>query len=944
NIARVIAAGTLRLADGSEHPYFAMELVDGGRPLTHWARETGAPLATSMRVFAAACDAIGHGHRRGVLHLDIKPGNLLVSASGEARVIDYGIARSIDDGSADRAFVGTPQYMAPERFRNRGGDSDSRADVYSLGAVLYEILTGRLPYAVHGASAADSARIAQSADIPHPARIDANTPRALGDIAMKCLSKDRDRRYGTASEIADELRRWIADEPVLASPEGAAGSAMRVLRRHRVVSGVSLVALLAVISAAFVALGAALDARDAAERERREAARANQRAASAAFVAGNLADATKYLNLVPAEHRGWEAEHLTAGLARFELLAHVGSEILRVAVARDSGEDACGVTGGFLAIADPTKADACSMHDLRREFSDRRAAYFPSLDISPDGSTVLAVLGTRRLVELDRRSGAIREIRPDGRVDWAKYAGNDLFAVEQGHLTLIDRASGSTRARLLLRLDARDLFLSADARLLLAGLSDGSIALYDIDPAAPAITERWRTATRTQPSRAVALSPDGRHAFAAWRDSAISRIDCSDGRTALERDLDGGSVYDLAISPDGSMLVASSWTNVLRVIDAADLGIVDQIGGTFGHIWDIAFSADGRRIYGRCILERAVPEASRPLDEWLAAFDVERRGATRDLSFGSEATAAIADGSRGFAIAACTDGSLRRLDLRSGALKTLATVDMPVARIAERDGSLVACDQAGNIARLDPRSDGTLAARWRVAAVPAIATALAWSPDGAWIACGGGGEYAALLHADTGATAWIRSLPYGSAAPDRRRVGQPVFLDGGSSVTFCMYASEAEQLVLAVSDGRTIRRFAGHSYEGESFVQHPRSDILIGAGTTGYVMYFNEQSSLEPITLARDGGVLGIAEDGSRLVFASRDGSCRVASVDPVQELMRLDSPPGVPLATCIDVREGMVSVVTSRGTVRSWTNKVAAEARTRPVPNLVEELKRRSP
>ena len=234
-IAHVYDAG-IATATSGPIPYIAMELVVDGVSITRFATDRDLDLRQRVALFLQACDAVAHAHERGVIHRDIKPGNILVDRAGQPKLIDFGIAQSlVADPEAGAAAmppgdcVGTPQYMSPEQFLDDPAEVDTRSDVYSLGMVLHELLSGRLPYDVTGVAGLAAARVAAGGGIDLPKGID----RRLAAVVAKCLAPSRPHRYASAADVATELRRFLADEAVAAAPEGVLETLLRSVRRSR---------------------------------------------------------------------------------------------------------------------------------------------------------------------------------------------------------------------------------------------------------------------------------------------------------------------------------------------------------------------------------------------------------------------------------------------------------------------------------------------------------------------------------------------------------------------------------------------------------------------------------------------------------------------------------------------------------------------------------------
>jgi len=301
-IAQIYEAGTADAGYGPQ-PYFAMELVRGGSLRDHIVRNHLGTRAR-LELMAKICDAVHYAHQRGVIHRDLKPGNILVDATGQPKILDFGVARATDSDVQATTMqtdvgqlIGTLAYMSPEQVAANPYDLDIRSDVYALGVITYEMLAGGLPYDLKNKMIPEAARIIREDD---PTRLSVVNRVFRGDvetIVAKSLEKEKVRRYGSAAELADDIRRYLADEPIVARPPTTIYQLQKFAKRNKpIVFGVFGVfaALVAGIIVSTIMYKNAVVARDDAQRERDRALAAEQRAEDNFSLARHAVD--RYLN------------------------------------------------------------------------------------------------------------------------------------------------------------------------------------------------------------------------------------------------------------------------------------------------------------------------------------------------------------------------------------------------------------------------------------------------------------------------------------------------------------------------------------------------------------------------------------------------------------------------------------------------------------------------
>lgn len=237
-------------------PYFAMEFIPDAKPLIEYAEDNDLSLETRLGLFLKVCQAVHHGHQKGVIHRDIKPSNILIDGQGEPKVIDFGVALATDSDLAPTTvltgvgqILGTLQYMSPEQSRGDTEAVDVRSDLFSLGVVLYELLTGQRPYEVNSLMPHEAIRTICEQPSRKPSTINRKLCGDIDTIILKLLEKDPDRRYQSVDDLAQDITRHLTRQPIQARPPSATYQFRKFISRYRAIS--SLASLLIVVLAAF---------------------------------------------------------------------------------------------------------------------------------------------------------------------------------------------------------------------------------------------------------------------------------------------------------------------------------------------------------------------------------------------------------------------------------------------------------------------------------------------------------------------------------------------------------------------------------------------------------------------------------------------------------------------------------------------------------------------
>lgn len=665
SIARVFDAG----ATSSGKPFFVMELVRGVR-LTEHCNRNQLGLESRLRLFIQVCQAIQHAHQKGVIHRDIKPSNILVSGDDNQlvpKIIDFGIAQAINRQVSPQMteivgsgqLIGTPAYMSPEQATLRQVEVDTRSDIYSLGVVLYELLTGSTPFegALLAQDPEEWRRILRDQEPVRPSvaleRLPAQKlaeraqklrtkPGRLihalrGDldwVVMKALEKDRARRYSTARELAQDLEYYLAGEPVLARSPSNLYLLQKLVRRHRTaaiaVSGAAAVLLVATIISSQMAVRATLAENDArisegfqvqlrreAEVEREKAhaqadsARLNEyvadiNLAQQSLISGNYGRGVQLLKKYfpqrgATDLRGFEWRYLWKASQGEDHVAFAqqGSAVRTLAVSPNGRLLAAG-TDDHLRIWDLASSSllrSLSLHPISAVFCENDR----DLVVSTASKVRVIDLGTGTETILPHQDGGALALSSDGaRLAVSDRQGVHIWSTKDWTIQI--ELSGAFAPTTF----------SPNGQLLASATRDG-IAIWDLKTAQPKLVldnseNLYPTRGWDQLGKAISFSADGLHVIAPRNRPSesgsfqLEMWDVQSGQRSAampqdpQRTEHTGTIAGLALSPDGNTLATASMDHSIRLWDLQSQREPIVLHGHLTEVWSVAFSPDGRTL------------------------------------------------------------------------------------------------------------------------------------------------------------------------------------------------------------------------------------------------------------------------------------------------------------------------------------------------------------
>jgi WD40 repeat protein/HEAT repeat protein/tRNA A-37 threonylcarbamoyl transferase component Bud32 len=911
--------------------YIVSEFVEG-LPLADWLTGQRPTYRESAELCIKIADALHHAHEHGVIHRDLKPSNVLLDRAGEPHVMDFGLAKR-EAGeitmTVEGQVLGTPAYMSPEQAKGEGHGADRRTDVYSLGVILFELLTGERPF--RGNMRMLLKQVIEDEPLS-PRKLDSRIPRDLETIALKCMQKEPHRRYATAQEVAEELRCHLENKPIHARPIGRIARTWRWCRRYPVVSAMGLALLVVLVSGTVISTYFGIAACGERDRADANAGRALEKAAELeaslymhqialahqAWLAHDAARAREILDACPIALRHWEWDYLNR-VCHLELATFSGHRgpVIGAAFSPDGKRV---ITLGreridFDADTSVRTWDANSAKELRILGAAKQR--FRCLASTRDGKLlvtggddVIVVWSNdtgERLFSLENGgAGPVQSIAfsPDGKQVASGHLGGVLIwdlpsenASRRASARGKDAVTSLTE-RALRRFDgghrellctgwARSLAFSPDGnRVAVATQRPGTetpynVTIYDV---------RTGNQTLVLPRHSygvnqLAFRPDGKQFALAGDDGIVRLCDTTIGREALILRGHTGSVESVAYARDGKVIASGGTSDdkTIRLWNAQSGEALLTLCGHANLISSVEFSADGMRIVS------ASDDGTAKV--WSTSLDQ----VVQVLPGHSDSVCKVTFSPRGDQFAsAAMDGTVKTWDSKNGcqqlSLSAHSTGDRddPQGKIVtclayDRDGTRMISACYDRTIKVWDVASGQLLDKFRRTA-PQASYSTAFLGDGRIVAGGRTESTVQVWDLEQGKT--ILQVPGTgngvvglSVSPDDSRIAT-----GGRDGTL---------RVCDAASGHEIRSLKGNQGIVRTIVFSPDGTRMCSAGEDGTVIVWSTATWAPTLTLR--GRLRGVAysPDGKRIVTTDQSGTLRIWDTERGLELLALRGPAG---------------------------------------------------